>query len=106
MNPDGRPRGICHVDYESKDSAVAAMASASEEPLHMAGRDLRLDFSSGNRVQQVTEPSEKLYFSGCAGDEVEIRTLFKAFGKNIVDIHLCMLFTLSGSVPTTHMESH
>jgi RNA recognition motif-containing protein len=85
----GRPRGIAHVDYADKASAVAAMDSALQEPIHMSGRDLRVDFAASPRTQQVnTEPCEKLYFSGFPGDESELGTLFKEFGESIVDIHL------------------
>ena len=104
MNGDGRPKGICHVEFATKESAIAAIESASEEPVHLLGRDLRVDFSAGNRVQAVTPPSEKLYFSGCDGDEAAVRNVFKQFGDSIIDIHLCMLFTLSDSVPITHMD--
>jgi RNA recognition motif-containing protein len=104
LNSDGRPRGICHVEYAAKESAVAALESASQEPIHMLGRDLRLDYSAGPRAQTPNEPSEKLYFAGCAGDEGEIRNIFKQFSNSIVDIHLCMLFTLSESVPITHID--
>ena len=70
------------------------MESASQEPIHLSGRDLRLDYSAGNRVRQQ-EPSEKLYFSGCSGDEAEVREIFKDFNSSIIDIHLCMLFAFS-----------
>lgn len=95
MNGENRPRGIAHCEFATKESAIAAIESAAEEPIHLAGRDLRVDFSAGNRAQSVAEPSEKLYFAGCAGDENEIRNLFRQFGDSIVDIFLCMLFTLS-----------
>lgn len=104
MNPDGRPRGIAHVEFTTKEGAIAAIESGSQEPIHLLGRDLRLDFSAGKEApRQQNEPSEKLYFSGCAGDESEIRAIFKDFSDSIVDIHLCMLFTLFDSVPTTHL---
>jgi RNA recognition motif-containing protein len=54
----------------------------------MSGRDLRVDFSAGAKGQSIAEPSEKLYFSGCAGDEAEVRNIFKQFSNSIVDIHL------------------
>lgn len=90
LNPDGRPRGIAHCEFATKESALAAIESASQEPIHMLGRDLRLDFSAGKDTprQMQHEPSEKLYFSGCSGDEGEIREIFKKFGNDIVDIHL------------------
>jgi hypothetical protein len=104
MNPDGRPRGIAHCEFATKEIALAVVESAAQEPISLLGRELRVDFSAGNRGQQSAEPSEKLYFSGCSGDEDEIRSLFKQFSDSIIDIHLCMLFTLSDSVPTTHMD--
>ena len=104
LNPDGKPRGICHVEYSDKEGAIAAVESASQEAIHLSGRDLRVDFSAGNRARVAQEPNEKLYFSGCAGDESEIRRLFDQYAGNIIDIHLCMLFTLSDSLPTTHMD--
>ena len=104
MGSDGRPRGIAHIEFAKQEFAVAAVESSTQEPIHMLGRDLRLDFSAGPRSQQNSEPSEKLYFSGCAGDEAEVRSLFQEFGDDIVDIHLCMLFTLSDFVPLTHMD--
>jgi hypothetical protein len=108
MNPDGRPRGIAHIEFATNESALAAIESAAQEPIHMLGRDLRLDFSAGNNNttarQQQHEPSEKLYFSGCSGDESEVREIFKKYSDSIIDIHLCMLFTLFDSVPTTHVD--
>ena len=104
MGGDGRPRGIAHCEFASRESAVAAIESAAQEPIHLAGRDLRVDYSAGHRGQQANEPSEKLYFSGCAGDENEVRAIFKQFGDSIVDIHLCMLFTLSDAITMIYMD--
>lgn len=101
MFQDGRPRGTFHVDFASKDSAVALMESAAQKPIHLNGRDLRLDFASDNIRTPVTDPSEKLYFHGCSGDESAIRTIFQQFSGSIVDVFLCMLFTLSDLVPVT-----
>lgn len=92
MNSEGRPRGMAHVDFANRESAIAAVDSAAQEPMHLAGRDLRIDFAVARSQQVNTEPSEKLYFSGFAGDESALRSLFKDFGHSIVDIHLCMLF--------------
>lgn len=98
INSDGRPRGIAHVDFATLESAVAAVDSSLQEPIHLSGRDLRLDFAAGARDQQQNiEPSDKLYFSGFGGEESELRALFKEFDDSIVDIHLCMLFTFSDS---------
>jgi RNA recognition motif-containing protein len=103
MGSDGRPRGICHIEYTNKEHALSAIESSAQEPIHMSGRDLRVDYSAGAKGQAVVEPSEKLYFSGCAGDEAEIRGIFKQFSNSIVDIHLCMLFIFSDSLPVTHL---
>lgn len=70
----------------------------------MLGRDLRVDFSAGSRAQTAPQPSEKLYFSGSTGEESDIRDMFREFNDAIIDIHLCMLLTLSDSVSTTHTE--
>jgi RNA recognition motif-containing protein len=95
MNQEGRPRGIAHVDFENLDSAVAAVESSQQEAIHVGGRDLRLDFSDGQKGKAANPPNVKLYFQGCSGDESDIRTIFQQFSNSIVDIHLCMLFTLS-----------
>ena len=92
--------GIAHVDFSSKESSLAE--SAGQEPIHLSGRDLRVDFSAGNWAQPVTDPSDKLYFTGCSGDEINVQSIFKQFSESIIDAHLCMLFILSYSVPTTH----
>lgn len=98
-NRDGRPRGICHLDFVDQDSAVACIQSAAQEPLHMAGRDLRLDFAVGiGAAQSNIEPNRKLYFSGFNGDETELRTIFRDYSQHISDVHQCMLFTLSDFV--------
>jgi hypothetical protein len=101
---DGRPRGIAHLDFADQESAVACVKSAAQEPIHLGGRDLRLDFAIGlNAMKSNVEPNRKLYFTGFSGSEAELRTIFKAYGESVSDVHLCMLFTLSDSVPT-HME--
>ena len=104
MGSDGRPRGIAHIDFASTESAVAALESSAQEPIHLSGRDLRVDYSDGVRSQAPVEPGDKLYFAGCAGNESEIREIFKDFNDSIVDIHLCMLFILFDLVPKTDMD--
>ena len=84
------------------DSVDATMELAPKLPFHLKGRVLHV--KSAKRKQMINDPTYKLYFSGCAGDEPKIRTIFKQFGDSITQIYLCMLFTLSGSVLTTHME--
>ena len=104
LNSEGRPRGIAHIDFVSQESAVATVDSAAQEPIHLAGRDLRIDFAAGVRQQRATvEPSEKLYFSGLLGEESDIRAVFQQFDDSLVDIHLSVFFTLSDFVS---MYSH
>lgn len=101
MFQDGRPRGTFHADFASKDSVVAIVESAAKKPIHIGGRNLRLDFAAGNSRPPVTDPNEKLYFYGCAGDESAIRAIFQRFNDSISYVFLCTLFTLSDSVPLT-----
>jgi hypothetical protein len=102
VNVRGRSRGTAHVEFASKDQAVAAMNSINEKPIQMSGRYLRIENSFGNQ-KPVNEPNEFLYFSNCSGGVSEIRTVFQEFNDSIIDLFLCMLFILSNSVPTTHM---
>lgn len=106
MNSEGRPRGIAHIEFANQETAVATVDSAFQEPIYLAGRDLRVDFAAGVRDRQpvTVQPSQKLYFSGLAGDESVIRTAFRQFGESIVDIYLCMFFYLSSTplYPLTH----
>jgi len=89
INSDGRPRGIAHIDFANAESAVATVDSAMQEPIHLAGRDLRIDFAVGLRDRDsALEPNEKLYFSGFAGDEMQLRNIFNKFADSLVDIHL------------------
>jgi hypothetical protein len=99
---DGRFRETCHVDFASKDGAFAAKTSAAQNPVHIGDRELRLEYSQGRKP--ATDPFNKLHFSGCSGDESEVRTIFQQFSESILEVSLCMLFTLSNSVPTTHTE--
>lgn len=46
MGDDGRPRGFCHVQFESPDSATKAMELQGE---FLDGRGVRLDLSAPNR---------------------------------------------------------
>jgi len=86
----GRSRGTALVEFASKESAVAAIESASLKPLHLGGRDVHVDYCKfePGKVEQVTDPSDKLYFSGCTGDESDIRTIFNQFNDSIIDINL------------------
>ena len=103
MRQNGILRGTGHIDFASKDDVVAALKSAAIEPIRVLGRDLRVYLYLGDN-RKPPAPHDRLYFSGYAGDESEIRTIFQQFSDSIVGIHQCMLFTLFDSVPTTHME--
>jgi len=83
----GRSTGACHIDFASKDGAVAAVTSKTKNPVSIAGRKLRVEFSEANARKVVTEPSNRLYFSGFAGEESEIRTIFQQFRESIVDVY-------------------
>ena len=93
----GFSRGTAHVKFASKDEAVAAMKSVTEKPIQMSGRYLRVE-SAFDRVKEIYEPNDYLYFSGCTSGLSEIKTLFQDFNDSIVDLFLCMLFTLSNAV--------
>lgn len=93
MFQDGRPKGSAHVDFASKDSATAVLESAAKTPITVIGRRLRLYFSNGNIINKAYAPNEQIFFSGCSGDESEVRALFKQFNDSIVSVFLCMLFT-------------
>jgi len=90
MTQAGNSRGMANVDFTSKESAVATIESATLKPIHLRGRDLHVDYSKFEPFQArpVTDPSDRLYFSGCAGNESEIRTIFNQFNDSIIDIDL------------------
>ena len=46
MGEDGRPRGFCHVEFETSDAASAAMGLAGQM---LDGRAVRLDLSNNRR---------------------------------------------------------
>ena len=56
MNSKGRPQGNCHIEFANPEIAVATVNSASREPIHMAGRDLHVDFATGirNRIRNLS----------------------------------------------------
>jgi RNA recognition motif-containing protein len=86
--PDGRPRGFAHVSFENVKNAVAAVLSATEEPIHIGGRDLVVNFAKPKvNARANKEPNEKLYFSGCAQGEAALRELMKDVEDDIVSIH-------------------
>lgn len=91
--PDGRPRGFAHVSFENVKNAVAAVLSASEEPIHLGGRDLNVNFARPKANSRANnEPNEKLYFSGCTEGEAALRELMKDLEGDIVSVHFCALF--------------
>ena len=89
---DGRRRGTAHIDFVSRDSVVAAQASAAQTPIELDGRKLRLEDSEGHT--KPADPSSKLFYKGYSGPESEIRTIFEQYGDCIASIQQCMLFTL------------
>ena len=90
-HPDGRPRGFAHVTFDNVKNAVAAVLSATEEPIHIGGRDLVVNFAKPKTNSRANnEPNEKLYFSGCNQGEAALRELLKDFEGDIVSIHFCV----------------
>lgn len=83
--PDGRSKGFGHIEFESLDDAVAAVESGLEEPFHLAGRDLRVDYGA----ERAGVPVNKLYFSGFVGEEQGLRALFGEFASEIRSIFFC-----------------
>jgi hypothetical protein len=106
FSQDGRLRGNGHVDFASKDGSLAAKTSAAQNPICIGDRKLHIEYSLGSNRKPVTKPFDKLYYSGCSGDVSKIMTIFQQFNESILEVSLCMLFTLSNSVPTTHTELH
>jgi hypothetical protein len=76
-----------HIEFESVDDAVAAVESGLEEPFHLAGRDLRVDYGA----ERAGIPVNKLYFSGFVGEEQGLRALFGEFAPEIRSIFFCAL---------------
>ena len=90
----GHPRGTCHIDFVSKDGAIATILSSAKRPISIDGRVLRVSFSEGRRCKPVTTPNDQLYYLGCDGDKSEIKAIFQQFEDDIVSIYQSMLFTL------------
>jgi len=84
---DGRPRGFCHITFASEQQATAAVASAREEPIHVTGRDLVVDYAKlpANTYTKV-EPNNKVYFQRFVGSESELRNLLGEFSDSVVSI--------------------
>ncbi|KAF8900496.1 hypothetical protein CPB84DRAFT_1962415 [Gymnopilus junonius] len=84
---DGRPRGFAHVTFTDKESAVAAFTSAREEPLHVSGRDLYIDYARRPaRTYTEVEPSSKVYFGKFTQEEEDLRALLGDFQDAITDV--------------------
>jgi len=78
---DGTNAGYAHVQFEKLDDAIAAHASATEEPLYFLGRNVRVDYSSARFT--ATEPNNKLYFTEFHGDEADLRKATREFASSI-----------------------
>ncbi|TFK37520.1 hypothetical protein BDQ12DRAFT_632022 [Crucibulum laeve] len=83
--PDGRSRGFAHVEFEKLEDATAAYQSAGQEPIHIADRDVRLDYAP---IKPKAEPTSKLFVSRFDGDEAELRDLFSEFNSAIIGVHM------------------
>jgi hypothetical protein len=88
----GHPRGITHIKFINKETAVATVDSAFQKPINPENHDLRIKPANIIRDRrpitvQPSQPSKKLYFSGAAGDGYVIRSVFQQFGDSIVNIH-------------------
>ncbi len=92
---DGRPRGFGHVEFSSKENAIACFTSAMEEPIFFAGRDLVIDYAKGSSQKgggADAEPNNRLYFNGCKEGEVELKDVFAGHAQNIISIYFCVYF--------------
>ena len=106
--------GKSFVLFDSIESATAAKNALHGTRTAM-GQRLTVEFAkplAGSATidkpkqistKQISIPNEKLFFAGCTGDVSEVKTVFQEFSASIKDVSLCMLFTLSDSVTTTHM---
>ncbi|KAF9528842.1 hypothetical protein CPB83DRAFT_853827 [Crepidotus variabilis] len=83
---DGRPRGFAHVEFASKDAAVACFTSAAEEALFFGGRDLVIDYAKGDKVS-VTPPNNRLYFTGMQAGESGLRQILGKHVDEVVTIY-------------------
>ncbi|KDR78175.1 hypothetical protein GALMADRAFT_65210 [Galerina marginata CBS 339.88] len=84
---DGRPRGFAHITFVTKESAVAAVTSAREEPLHVSGRDLVVDYARQPASTYTgVDPSPRMYFNRFSADEPALRNFFGEFSDSIVSV--------------------
>jgi len=92
---DGRPRGFAHVTFDTVKNSVSAVVSAAQEPFHMAGRDLIINYARPKaQTRPSADPCERLYFSGCGEGEVALREVLKNVEDGIVNIYFCAYFSL------------
>ncbi|GLB44251.1 hypothetical protein LshimejAT787_1601810 [Lyophyllum shimeji] len=86
--PDGTARGFAHVEFVHEADAAGALASASEEPVYLLDRDLRVDFAARrDRPSDSGEPTHSLYFHGLRGGESVLRDAIRPFRSSIVNTH-------------------
>ncbi|KJA22613.1 hypothetical protein HYPSUDRAFT_139007 [Hypholoma sublateritium FD-334 SS-4] len=86
---DGRSRGFAHVTYSDVASAQAAVSSASEEPLHLNGRDLVLDYASARSVstKAPVQPNNKVYYTNFEQGEAALRELLSEHEADILSVY-------------------
>ncbi|KAF8949970.1 hypothetical protein BDZ97DRAFT_1668273 [Flammula alnicola] len=86
---DGRPRGFAHITFSDKASAVAAVTSALEEPLHLSGRDLVVDYASVRKNDNAPpqQPNKRVYFSNFEQDEAAFRELLQDFNADLISVY-------------------
>ncbi|KAF8153925.1 hypothetical protein B0H34DRAFT_799845 [Crassisporium funariophilum] len=104
LREDGRPRGFAHITFADKEHAVAAVNSSMEEPIHLGGRDLRIDYSVDNATRSEAVPSNRLYFAGFSGDEGALRELAAQFNDSLTDIHFLRDAETGQSLSTGFIE--
>ncbi|KAF9476624.1 RNA-binding domain-containing protein [Pholiota conissans] len=107
VDNQGRPRGFAHITFVDESSAITAVNSAMEEPLHIAGRDLSLDFATNSRRAPPTEapaPNNKVYFANFEGGENGLRTLFKDFEGDILSVFMLRDGNTGASLPSGFVE--
>ncbi|PPQ90951.1 hypothetical protein CVT25_008281 [Psilocybe cyanescens] len=84
---DGRPRGFAHITFSNVEAATAAVTSSAAEPLHVAGRDLFVDYARQASLGPRQEPNSKVYFARFHQDENALRQLMTEFKDQIVSIY-------------------
>ncbi|CAA7264050.1 unnamed protein product [Cyclocybe aegerita] len=85
---DGRPKGFAHLNFQTKDSAIATVTSAHEEPIHFGGRDLVIDYAKPlGPAQSENTPNNRLYFGRFADGEGALRELLSKYRDSLVSIY-------------------